>query len=551
MKYLELSKLLEKIESTTKRLEITKYLTEFLKNVPKDELEKVVMLLRGSVFPEWSDKVIGVADKLMIKAISLSSGASEKEVIEKWKEIGDLGHVAEYLIKNKKQTTLTSEELTVEKVFNNLKKLAEIEGKGSVEKKIFLISELLSNAKPIEARYVVRTILGILRVGVGEGAIRDSISQAFNCDKKLVERAYYLTCDYSIVAKIAAEEGDAGLKKIKMKIGTPIKVMLFLKANNMKEGFERVGRPCAIEYKYDGLRLQIHKEGDNITLYTRRLENVTKMFPEVVKHVKECVKEDCIIEGEGVGYDPNTHEFKAFQEISKRIKRKYDIEKMAKELPIVVFLFDLLYHKKSFIDKQFKERRKELEKVIEPKKWKIELAEQLITDNDKKAELFYKKALEDNQEGVMMKNLEAPYQPGTRVGYGVKIKPIEETLDLAIIGAIWGQGRRSHWLSSFILACKDGDKYLEIGKLGTGLSDKQFEEITKKLKPLIIEEKGKEVKLAPEIIVEVGYQEIQKSPTYSSGFALRFPRLIRFRPDKDEPDSLDKVKRIYESQKKK
>jgi len=547
MKYTLIADVLVKLEATTKRLEMTHILAEFLKGV--EDLKKTVLLLRGTIFPEWSEQVIGVSDKLMIKALTRASGQSEEEIIRAWKRTGDLGEVAEESMKGRRQQTLTSQELTVDKVFENLESVTKQEGKGSIDRKLALISELLTNSSPSEAKYISRTVLGTLSVGIGTGTLRDAIAEAFNCDKELIERAYNLSADFSEVARIAATKGDKGLKEVKLASGKPSKVMLYQKAATISEAFERVGKPCAIEYKYDGLRLQVHKKGDEVKLFTRRLDEVTKMFPEVVKAVRQGLEGDCVVEGEGVGYDADKRFFKPFQEISKRIKRKYEVNVLAKETPVVLYLFDVFSIKgESYLNKPFEERRKKLESIVTEKKWAIELAKQIVTSDEKKVDKFYKEALENDQEGIMMKNLEAPYKPGSRVGYGIKIKPIKETLDLAISGAEWGKGRRSNWLSSFTLSCVKNNKHLEIGKMGTGLSDEQFKEVTEKLKPLIINETGKSVIVKPKILVEVGYEEIQQSPTYSSGYALRFPRLIRFRPDKDEPDSLEKVKSIFNNQ---
>ncbi len=549
MLYKDIADILNKIESTTKRLEMTELLTNFLKKVSHEELRSVVLLLLGRVFPEYSEEVIGIADKLMIKALSKATGDSESNIINEWKTLGDLGLVAEKLMSKRKQLTLSNNELTINKVVSNLKLIPSIEGKGSTDKKLSLISELITNASPIEAKFLVRTILGTLRVGIGAGTIRDAIAKAFNCDKDLVEHAYNLSSDFSEVAFIAATKGNNGLRSIKLRIGLPAKSMLYQKEPSIEKAFERVGKPCAVEYKYDGLRLQVHKKDGKVLLFTRRLENVTKMFPEVVKAARTHLIGDCIVEGEGVGFNPVTKEFKAFQEISKRIKRKYDINKLAKETPVVLFLFDIFeLNNESLLNKPFKERSRILRSIIKQEKWVIEPAKQIITDKVSEVEAFYHQALNDNQEGIMMKNLNAPYKPGSRVGYGIKIKPIKETLDLVIVGAEWGQGKRSNWLSSFVLACNSDKGLLTIGKLGTGLSDEQFINITNKLKPLIIKESGKKVSVKPIIIVEVAYEEIQRSPTYSSGFALRFPRLVRFRDDKDEPDDINKVKRIYNNQ---
>ena len=549
MKYDLIAQVLSKLEATTKRLEMTGILTEFLKTVKPDELDKVILLLRGTVFPEYREDVIGIADKLMIKILARASGRSEDEVISEWKKIGDLGKVSEEFMIKRKQITLTNETLSVNKVFSNLLEVTRMEGKGSVDRKAALISELLTNANPTEARYITRTILGTLRVGMGAGTLRDAIAQAYNCDKELLEKAYNLTADYANVASIAAREGNEGLKKIGLQIGSPAKSMLYQKETNINDAFERVGKPAAIEYKYDGLRLQVHKKDGEVKLFTRNLDDVTKMFPEVISAVKENVKGSCIIEGEGVGYNPTKKSFKPFQEISKRIKRKYEVEQLANETPVVLFLFDLFdYEGTNYLDKPFKERNAKLKTIIKQVPWKIELAKQIISSDEKEVDAFYKEALSKDQEGIMMKNLDAPYKPGSRVGYGIKIKPIKETLDLAISGAEWGTGKRSKWLSSFTLACKKDDDYLDIGKMGTGLNEKEFAEVTEKLKPLITSEDGKEVRVKPIILVEIGYEEIQKSPTYGSGYALRFPRLIRFRDDKDEPDDLEKVESIYNEQ---
>ncbi len=337
--------------------------------------------------------------------------------------------------------------------------------------------------------------------------------------------------------------------------------MLAQKAKSIIEGFKQVGKPSAIEYKYDGFRLLIHKKDKKITLFTRRLENVTEQFPEIVEYVRKYVKaESFMLDSEAVGFHKNTKEYQPFQAVSQRIKRKYDIEKLQKELPIEINVFDIVYlNGKSLLDKPFEKRTKLLKKIIKKQPYKIITAKQIITGDEKKATEFYKKALKANQEGIMMKNLKAVYQPGKRVGHMLKVKPEERDLDLVIIGAEYGKGKRVGWLSSFILACSDKSKFLEIGKLGTGIKEKSkeevggtsFKELTKMIKPLIIEEKGREVKIKPKIVVSVTYQEIQKSPTYSSGFALRFPRFTALRLDRsaNEISTLDEVKKDFERQK--
>lgn len=563
MKYEEVVDIYEKVGSTTKRLEKISILSNFLKRLDEKDKE-VLYLLLGRVYPEYDERKIGISSQLAIKSISKAFGIDEKEIIEKWKTLGDLGDVAENLSSKKKQTTLHKEVLTTEKIIENLRKLPELQGKGTIEKKIYLIVELLNSASPLEAKYIVRLLLGDLRIGIKESTIRDSLGYAFfdeSSRKEAIKKIQNLIDSKNDIAAVFEVVKSKDLKKlseVKIEVGKPVKVMLAQKVKTIKEAFEYVGKPCAIEYKYDGFRLLIHKKGNEVSLFTRRLENVTKQFPEVVEYVKDYIKGDSfIIDSEAVGFDKKTKEYRPFQEISQRIKRKYDIENLKEQLPVEVNAFDLLYYNgESLIDKPFKERAKLLRKIIKPQKYKIVPAKQIITSSESEAERFYKEALKEKQEGVMFKNLEAVYQPGSRVGHMLKVKPEEKDFDLVITGAEYGTGKRSGWLSSFVLSCRDKNKFLDVGKVGTGVKEKKeegisFEELTEKLKPYILEEKGKEVKIKPKVIVSVTYQEIQKSPTYSSGFALRFPRITALRPDKplSEITTLNEIKKEFESQK--
>ncbi|NQV08240.1 ATP-dependent DNA ligase, partial [Candidatus Woesearchaeota archaeon] len=349
------------------------------------------------------------------------------------------------------------------------------------------------------------------------------------------------------------------IKTIGLKVGIPIKVMLGPKEKDAESAFGRVGIPCQAEYKYDGFRIQIHKDEDKILLFTRNLENVTNQFPEIVEYVKKYVKgKSFILDSEAVGFSSKSGEYLPFQSISQRIRRKYDIEKMSKDFPVELNLFDIVYlDGKDLLKTEFIQRRRLLEKVVPEKKWSVVVAEQIITDKHDEAQKFYEKALDKAMEGVMFKKLDAPYKPGGRVGHMVKMKPVMESLDLIIVGAEWGEGKRASWLTSFTLACIDSNGgYLEIGKVGTGIKELEeegvtFAELTKMLKPFIVTEKGKEVKIKPKIVIEVNYEEIQSSTTYNSGFALRFPRFIRLRDRLPEDIStLDFVKELSKSQKK-
>lgn len=561
MRYQKLAELYEELSGTTKRLEKIKILSKFLEDIPADDRD-VLYLLLGDIYPEYDERRIGISNQLVIKALSKSIGIETKDIVKEWKSIGDIGKVAEKLTKHKKQSTLHSHILTTEKVIGNFRKLPELEGKGTVDRKLSLITELLTSATPIEAKYLARTLIGDLRIGIKESTIRESINSAF-FDKKAsveIQDAIDRTNDIAEVFDIAKKGKIKKLKKVSMQVGKPIKVMLAQKAKSIKDAFKALGKPCAIEYKYDGFRLLIHKQGKEIKLFTRRLENVTKQFPEVVIYIQEYVKGNSfILDSEAVGFDRKTKKYTSFQAISQRIRRKYHIEKLEKELPVEINVFDILYYNgKLFLNVPFRERTNLLKKIIKNHPYKIIHAKQIITSDEKKAKEFYKKALRANQEGVMMKNLQAIYKPGSRVGHMLKIKPEERDLDLVVTGAEYGTGKRSGWMSSFILSCKEKNKggYLEIGKVGTGIKEKieqgiSFYELTKKLKPLITKEKGKTVEIKPKIVVSVTYQEIQKSPNYRSGFALRFPRFTALRTDKplSEITTLEDIKKDFENQK--
>ena len=561
MRYKKLAELYEKLSSTTKRLEKIKVLSKFLKEMPKSDKD-VMYLLLGDIYPEYDEKRIGISNQLAIKAVSKATGIETKKVIHEWKTIGDLGKVSEKLILNKKQSTLHTHILTTEKVLENLRKLPELNGKGTVNKKLGIITELLTSANPLEALYLVRTLIGDLRIGVRESVIRESLSKAFFDGKKeasqKIQTAIDKSNDLAKVFEIAEKCKLKELEKISLEVGKPIKAMLAQKVTTIKEGFKALGKPCAIEYKYDGFRLIIHKQGTEVKLFTRSLENVTKQFPEVVGYVLKYVKgKSFILDSEAVGFDRKTKEYKPFQDISQRIRRKYNINELQKKLPVEVNVFDIIYYnEKLYLNEAFEKRTALIKKIINPQPYKIIYAKQIITDDEKKAKKFYKKALKDNQEGVMMKNIKAVYRPGRRVGHMLKIKPEERDLDLVITGAEYGTGKRSGWLSSFVLSCKNENEFLEIGKVGTGIKEKielgiSFDELTKKLTPLIIKEKKKSVQIKPKIVVSVTYQEIQKSQNYKSGFALRFPRFTALRTDKplSEITTLKEVKKDFEKQK--
>jgi DNA ligase-1 len=564
MEYKILVDCYKRLESTTSKLKKADILAELFRKVSTKDLPKIVLLIQGIVYPKYEQMELGVATQLMIRAISKATGYSASEIEKIFTKTGDLGLTAEECSKKRKQVVLFKKKLTVDTVFNNIAKLALITGEKSQERKLSLIAELLVSAEPEEAKYIVRTILEELRVGAAEGIIRDAVAKAFLITEKstkkekeeaikAVEYAWNILSHFGEVAKIAKEDGIKGLKKVKPILGKPIQVMLGLAANSIEEVVKEFGKVAA-EWKFDGMRTQLHKKGDKIWVFTRRLEDVTKQFPDIVKLARKGLKaKECIVEGEALGIDPKTGYPLPFQILSQRIHRKYEIEKMTKQIPIQVNLFDIVYlNGKTLFNKPLKERWEILKKNVKQIPNKFQLAKHIVTDNIKKLEEFYRDALNAKQEGIFLKVLNAPYIFGRHVGGWYKIKPVMETLDLAVVGAYWGEGARAKWLTSYLLACRDPDtgEFLECGKMSTGLTEKEYQEMTKLLKPLIISSKGKFVEVKPKIVLEVAYQEIQRSPNYPSGFALRFPRFVRFRPEKspEEVDTLERVNKLFKAQ---
>lgn len=554
MKYAELADLYRRLEKTTLKTLKTKFVADFLKKTPDELLEIVPYLILGKVFPDWDERELGVGEKLLIKAVSMATGVPEKEIEDSVRDTGDLGESVALAIKKKKQKSFFSQPLTIKRVYDTFVKIAEAQGEGSQDRKMKYLANLFMDAEPEEAKYIARTVLGTMRTGVAEGILRDAIAEAFKVRAELVERAYMLTSDFGYVAKIAKLEGNEGLSRVKIQVGKPIRPMLAQNAASVKDALIEMGGEAAFEIKYDGARVQVHKDGSKVVIYSRRLENVTKSVPEVVEAIKQALKpEKVIVEGELVAVGEGGRP-RPFQYVLRRFRRKYNIEEMTEKIPLELNLFDVVFvDGESLIETKFIDRRKKLEEIVEQSE-KIKLAEQLITKKVEEAEAFYKRALELGHEGLMAKRLDAIYEPGNRGKKWLKIKPTMENLDLVIIGAEWGEGRRAHLLGSFLIAAYDphSGEFVPVGKVGSGFTDEDLVEFTKMLKPYIVKQEGKFVEIEPKFVIEVTYQEIQKSPKYKSGFALRFPRYVALREDKspEEADTIERVAELYELQEK-
>lgn len=541
----------DKLKNISSSLEMTSVVASFLKEVEENELEIVTRFIMGNVFPVWSEKELGIGTGLLYAAISKTSSLPVGKIEELVKETGDVGTAAEKAIANRRGhfDFLSEEELSIHEVFSRFQKIAGLQGKGSQDAKIKNLQYLFSVSKPLETTYLARLAVEELRIGVGEGIVRNAIAEAFDIPVELVERGYMLANDFGLVAYTAKKEGAAGLLKLNVQIGRPLKLMLAQVAEGIYETLAEMGS-VAVEWKFDGARVQIHKDGHNVIIYSRKLENVTSSLPDIVRSVRSFVKTDnAILDGESVALGKDKRPM-AFQEILRRFRRKYDVTATAIEIPLTLNLFDLLYlNGESLIDSPLIERRKKLEEICD----KSIVAGQVVTESAAQIEIIYKDALAAGHEGVMLKNPKSLYTPGKRGKNWLKLKPVMETLDLVVVGGEWGEGRRTSFIGSYLLACRDVDtgKLLPIGRVATGISDEKLEELTAIFKDLVLFEKGIHLEFEPKIVFEVAFEEIQKSQNYESGYALRFPRLINVRNDKsmDDADTIEKVEQLYAKQK--
>ncbi|MFD1512878.1 ATP-dependent DNA ligase, partial [Halomarina rubra] len=541
-----------------------------------DLLPVLVTLVRGRVAPAWRSLDLGVSSSLTRRAVAKATGVDADRVDREWEATGDLGDAAAWAVEHAAQRTLFSTPLTVRRVYDTLRDLATYEGAGSRDRRVDAVAGLVSDADPEEARYVVRTALGHLRVGIGEGTVRDAIALAFldgagdgdtlvtDAAVAAVDRAHQVTNDFPLVATAARDEGVEGLATLGIDLFRPVKSMLAEKAEGLDDGLDSVApAPSSVllEHKYDGARIQIHVDGDDVRVFTRRLEDVTEQFPDVVAAVREAVTADsCVLDGEAVGYDPDTERPVVFQEFSRRIKRENGVDRLAEEIPAVVFLFDCLaVDGESLLDAPLRDRLDRLDGLLDPEPMALERAtHRSLADCDSRAEAldvaesFYADALDAGHEGLMLKNLDATHQPGRRVGAMMKVKPTMEPLDLVVPRAQYSEGRRSDWLGRLFLAAYDpeDDAFVEVGRLATGYTDEELREITDRLEALVVDRDGRLLDLQPELVLEIEYEEIQASTEYASGYALRFPRFVRIREDlaPEDADTVERVGELFEGQ---
>jgi len=547
-----LADLCEKLEATKKRTVMVDLVAVFLKQLQAGEVEPAVSMILGRPFPKWDQRVLEVSWATLSNVIKRLTNIDWKQFSGAFGRTGDVGAATKVVFEESKirrQATLFEKPLTIPEVRRTLESIAETSGNGSRERKERLVETLLSEATPLEAKYIVKTMIGEMRTGFHEGLMELTVSRAFDIPLEVVQTATMLTGDIGEVASIAKRLGKEGIHKLQFQVFRPIKPMLAQMAESLDEVLREHGEQTALEYKLDGARIQIHKSGDNVRVYSRRLTDVTDSLPEVVQLVKAGVKaREAILEGEVIAVGEDRSPL-LFQHLMRRFRRVHEIDEMTKRIPVELYLFDVIYlDGQSLINLSYSERRKRLEDIA----GSIPLTRQIVTGNIQEAERFLNEAMREGHEGLVAKKLDSPYTPGVRGKRWFKIKKTLEPLDLVIVAAEWGYGRRHGWLSDYYLAARDAEtgEFLVVGKTFKGLTDIEIIEMTKRLKELTVREEPHSVSVVPKIVVEVAYNEIQKSPKYECGMALRFARITKIREDKspEEADSIQRVRKIYEKQ---
>ena len=551
MKYQELVDVYSALEATTKRLEKTDIIAEYLKKLDADTIGKVGLLLLGGVFPAWSSEEIGIGAKLVERAVAEAVGTTQAKVEDAVRDEGDIGLACIKLYSKKSQMTFFSQPLTINFVFDSLQKLSKISGSRSTNRKISIILELLSQASATEAKYLTRTITEELRIGVGDGIVRDAIAQAFDIDKKVVERAQMLTNDFSVVARTALLEGASGLSRLNLTPGTPVKPMLAQLSPPVAEIIPEMGTAIC-ETKYDGIRLQVHRNCNEIRIFTRRLENITHALPEIVELFDEYLPhDDYIVEGEVIA----TRDGKPlpFQNILHRVRRKYNVEEAMENVPLKLYLFDVLYYKEPMIDEPLMTRREILENIVDTSVDEMNLSTMIVgtPDNIDEIEELFNSSIAAHHEGIMIKDASEPYIPGIRGKKMLKYKAEPETLDMIIVGGTYGIGKRGDFVGSYLVALRDeNDEFKTVAYAATGLDDATLEYLTGKMKEIEITTKGREIVVEPKIVLEIAFSEIVESPEYETGYSLRFPVVKNIRKDKGpmDVDTVERLLSMYKAQ---
>ncbi len=554
-----------KMESTRKRLELTQHLVQLFKSTPQNNIAKIVYLIQGKIRPDFEGIELGVAEKIAIKAIAKSSGTSISEIESKYRDTGDLGHAAAMILEQKTQTTFLAQDITVERVYETLFKIARLEGTRSQDMKLKYITSLLNDATPLEASFILKLLLGTLRLGIAENTVMDALAIAFSDDKSnrdALEHAYNVSSDLGHVAQIIAEHGISKIESFEISLFNPIRPMLADRVKNEHEAIERLGESFAAEYKLDGERVQIHIKGDKAVVFSRSLENISRYYPDIIEKIPQVINaDDVILEAEAVAINEDTGEFLPFQELMHR-KRKYKIEKAVTQYPISVNFFDILYcNGKSCLDMSYDQRRAKLTKVVREDRYARHMSMTTVHSKSEIEEVM-ENGINAGSEGLMLKRPDSPYKAGSRGSYWLKLKreyrnELGDSLDLVVIGGFFGKGRRTGIYGTLLLATydDDSDTFTSICKVGTGFSDESLDQIyqvlqpkvTIKRSPRIDSQMPADVWFEPSTIIEIVASEITLSPIHQAakdkirrgaGLALRFPKFTgKIRQDKVAEDA--------------
>jgi len=566
------------MEGTTKRLELTDFLVGLFKETPQDLLPKIVYLIQSKIRPDFEGIELGMAEKLAIRSLSKSSGTPVKKIQEIYQDDGDLGHSAEKILQLKKQTTFVNEPITLERVYDTFFKIAKTEGKGSQDMKIKYISSLLNDAMPIDGKFILKILLGTLRLGVADNTIIDALTIAFTGSKEKrhqVEDAYNVSSDLGKVAQVISEEGINGVEKFQISIFNPVRPMLADRVKSESEALEKMGEKFAAEYKLDGERVQVHLKNKQVILFSRRLENITKFYPDIVENISKSLKtREAILEAEAVAVNENTGEFLPFQELMHR-RRKYNLERAVSEIPITLNFFDVLYFDgKNCLGLSYEERRKNLEEIVIEDKF-AKLVPMVTVTTDDQIEDFLENSINSGCEGLMLKSLEGQYRAGMRGSNWLKLKreyrnELGDSLDLVVIGAFFGKGRRTGRYGTLLVATynDENDTFSSICKVGTGFTDENLDQlyqilsnkVTLKKNQKINSEMESDVWFDPELVIEVVASEITLSPIHKtatniirkgSGLALRFPKFtgkIRLEKSAEDASTDREIVALYQGQ---
>jgi DNA ligase 1 len=570
MDFQKLVDVYEELEQTSSGNTMREILADFFKKVPKDDIAMISYLTLGTIASEYESKVLGMADKSVLKAIAVTAGRELIKIKEIMNKKGDVGLTAEEVLKHKQQTLVPVGKLTVKEFFEKLHQIANTSGTGSQDVKTNILVSLLQKSSPKGAKYISRIALGTLRMGVGDMTVLDSLAIAYTDDKKnkeYLERAYNICPDVGIIAETLAMKGLKGLEKIEIHVGRPIKMMLAQRVKSLEEVSEKMPGDVAVEGKYDGERIQVHKNirkdgKQEISLFSRRLDNITSQFPDLISYLEKYVKaKSFVMEGEVLAVDGKGKHL-PFQMLMQR-RRKHDIEEYIKKIPVEFKVFDLLYlDDKSLMHKPYQERNKKIKEILKNNQY-ILPADKIITDKVDEIEKFFMEMLNQGYEGIIIKSLSGEYQAGTRGWNWIKwkkeyVKDLSDTFDLVIIGAFHGKGKRSGVYGALLCAIynEKEDQFETLCKLGTGLNDEILAELPNKLKKykvnkkparvIVKKEMEPDIWFEPVVVVEVLAAELTKSPFHTAGLALRFPRFINFREKKaEQATTLKEVKEMF------